>query len=197
MMTVTLSCNELDRFVDAGQMTPAEYGHACRLQLQVRDAGGTVRDQNLALIHELPDLGIDPGVHFGEAFDSRDIEEIRTCIPDFLRHGEMDLEARTSGLASARTPIRIIWLLDMIDTFTHDLVRLDGMPGTPDVPAGFAHTLSFGSDLARRRAMIRTRCTSAYQATDICAMIPRFIPFVVGARQSILEFLVRFEARLG
>lgn len=196
MMISVLSCGDLDRFISSGRLAEAERDHACRLQAQVRDVGGSARDQNLALIHEFDDLGIDARAEFGDAVTPVDVDEVRDCIPDFLRHADADLEARISRLASARTPIRVIWLLDLIDTFTHDLIRLHALSGTPTVPLGFAHTLSLGSDLARHRAMIRTRCTLAYQATDVCAAIPRFIPFVAEARRSILEFLVRIEARL-
>lgn len=195
MTTRVLSCVDLDPLVSSGRLTQNERAHACRLQAQVRDAGGSLRDQNLALIHELDDLDIDVQAEFDGAVIPGDVDEVRDCVPDFLRHSDADLEIRSLRLASARTPIRIIWLLDLIDTFTHELIRLDSASGAPVVPVGFAHTVSLGSDLARRRAMIRTRCTLAYQATDTCAAVPRFTTFVAEARRSILEFLVRTEAR--
>lgn len=165
MARLAVAFDFLERLVLSGEIGQTTFDHARRVRDLVAQHGGTERDQAHALLHEIADSE----VVVPATIDRASLEQLSLAMPDYLRHEDDDLERRAEALFTAPSPLRILWLCDMIDTFETPLIRLD----CPSEEAA--------------SSLVRERCRMARDATQACAMHPRFADLVARARAATTQ----------
>lgn len=110
-----------DHLMVTGNVTIRKFEHFHRVKDMISDFGGTNRDQAAALLHEVSNITEDSGLR-QEFIDH--LQELQSCLPDFLSDGNDQLRIKLDRLKSAHLGMKIIWLCDMIDSFENNLILL-------------------------------------------------------------------------
>ncbi len=155
----------------------AQREHALRVRDLVAEIGGVERDRVAALLHEAFDHGLDPAEALGEEISSR-ARDVADCLPDFLRHDETEIAARSERLMKSPVTIQILWLCDVIDTFESPIVRLTGMTDE------------------EFEVTVAERCKAAQRLAQRCANHPRFASLLARARAAITDVAMKVRVKL-
>jgi hypothetical protein len=131
-----------------GVISQSAFHHATNLASIVKERGGTEKDLSLCLLHEIPDLAPDALVHLDEDFRNS-LLALSEAMPDFLRHSDDQIIARTKTLLAARRPVHVIWMCDVQESMSNERLRL----AVPDSPE-------------ERRSLLLERVTGAIALLD-------------------------------
>ena len=149
------------------------YDHHERVMQLAREMGGTERDLVAALLHEIEVL---PEEHELPENVVNHLITFQAIVPDFFRHDDAELARRIKEMRTAPSPMKLLWLCDVIDSFENP--RLEIMPADLDPE----------QDLPER-------CRIAREALSMIDL-RRVIPQINRARSAIADRAMEIRAGL-